>query len=238
MDEAPRPSRLVGVLGGMGPAATADFYAKLIACTPAGTDQEHLRVVMWADPTVPSRQDALLAGGTDPTPWLVEGMDRLEAAGAQVIVVPCNTVHKFLPPVVAGRAARFISIIDATLEALPDPVRCPRVGLLATDGALASGIFQDALLARGYDVALPEPDEQRDLMTLVQTVKSHGVDADMRRALGDLLDALSARGAGVAVAGCTELSALLGAQGTGGAIAVIDPASELAKATVRAAIAE
>ncbi|MBA2695360.1 MAG: aspartate/glutamate racemase family protein, partial [Actinobacteria bacterium] len=148
--QTPTLSKVVGVLGGMGPAATVDFYAKLVRHTPAQRDQDHLRVVIWADPTVPSRQEALLAGGTDPTPWLEEGVRHLVGSGAQIVVVPCNTIHAYLGPVLADQPVEFLSIIDTTVRAIQRR-DARRVGLLATDGALASGVFQAALDAAGIE---------------------------------------------------------------------------------------
>src|SRR5690606_23023618 len=87
---------IVGILGGMGPLATADLYRKIIEVTPATRDQDHLHVIIDADPTVPDRTQALLHGAEDPTPWLVAGARRLESAGASFIVIPCNTAHAFL----------------------------------------------------------------------------------------------------------------------------------------------
>lgn len=127
----------------MGPAATVDFYRKLIRATPASRDQEHPRVVIWADPTVPDQQEAL--GGEDPTPWLEEGVQRLVGCGAEVLVAPCNTIHAYLPAVIAGKDLEFISIIDATVDALDHSVHRSRVGLLAADAAVVSGLYQRAL---------------------------------------------------------------------------------------------
>ena len=98
---------IVGILGGMGPLATADFYTKLILATPATRDQEHLRVVMWADPTVPDRSVGILGDGPDATPWLVRGGQMLAAMGAAFIAMPCNTAHAYLPRATGGADSLF-----------------------------------------------------------------------------------------------------------------------------------
>jgi len=226
------PSRLVGILGGMGPAATVDFYAKLVRHTPAEQDQDHLRVVIWGDPSVPNRQEALLAGGTDPTPWLEEGVRRLIDAGAEIVVVPCNTVHAHVRPVMAGQPVEFIDIIDTTVEAVRRR-GLHRVGLLATDGALASGIFQRGLDAAGVEWVLPSPERQASLMRLVHAVKTGRVDTATLTAMADLLAEIDSRGASTAVAGCTEISTLL--ERPPGGADVVDPALELALRTVERA---
>lgn len=232
MANATIPSRLVGILGGMGPAATADFYAKLIELTPATTDQEHLRVVIWADPTVPSRQEALLSGGTDPTPWLNAGTDQLQRCGADIIVVPCNTVHGYLPAVMDSRDVEFISIIETTIASIPATGTGEPIGLLATDGALASGIYQDALTAAGYQVSLPSSEQQQTLMRLVHEVKAGLEGSALRTDLAAVTDSLRTQGVRVAIAGCTELSTLLDGQADTNGLQVIDPAIELARETV------
>ncbi|HET7037665.1 MAG TPA: amino acid racemase, partial [Thermomicrobiaceae bacterium] len=105
---------VIGILGGMGPLATADLYRKIIEVTPARTDQEHLHVIIDADPSIPERTTALLHGGEDPTPKLIAGARRLAAAGVDFIIVPCNTAHAFLPRVEAAVDVPFISMIEET----------------------------------------------------------------------------------------------------------------------------
>lgn len=231
----PVPSRVVGILGGMGPSATADFYAKLISHTPASLDQEHLRVVIWADPTVPSRQDAILAGGQDPTPWLETGLQRLMDCGAEIIVVPCNTVHGYLPAILAGKPVEFISIIDSTIHAVQRSARGGTIGLLATDGALLSGIYQQALSDAGYAVAVPAPEDQALLMNIVHGVKAGRPGASSLQDLRHILANLHEQGIRSVIVGCTELSTLVSEIGDAGVMTLIDPAVELAIATVRSA---
>lgn len=233
-DSSTQLSRVVGILGGMGPRATVDFYDKLVEHTPATRDQDHLRVVIWADPTVPSRQEALLANGTDPTPWLQDGLDRLTDAGAEIVVVPCNTVHAYVGPLMKDRPVEFLSIIDVTVAAIQRQ-QAQRVGILATDGALAAGIFQQALDRAGIDWILPSPDDQRRLTQMVESVKGGRVDASHHRQLADVLLSIRQKGATLSIAGCTEISALANSLPTEVGAELIDPSLELALATIRRA---
>lgn len=228
-----RPSRIVGILGGMGPDATVDFYAKLVRATPASRDQEHLRVVIWADPTVPSRQDALLSGGEDPGPWLEAGVQHLISCGAEILVVPCNTVHAFLPAVVAGKDVEFLSIIDVTVDAVLAAHATGGVGLLATNGALASGLYQAALQAAGLQVVLPADSSQRAIAQVIHTVKAGEDKERARQTLTSLLTELQNQGVSTVIAGCTELSVLLGDMNM--AVRVIDPSEALARKAVERA---
>jgi aspartate racemase len=232
----PGASRIVGILGGMGPAATVDFYAKLVRHTPAERDQDHLRVVIWADPSVPNRQEALLAGGTDPTPWLENGVSRLVASGAEIVVVPCNTVHAYLEPVMAAAPVEFIDIIDVTVDAVRRR-GVARVGLLATDGALASGLFQDAFDSAGIEWVLPDSAGQESVMDLVTKVKTGRVDDETREQMRRRLESLRDAGAVTVVAGCTEISALLDGMPIPDDVGVLDPATELALRTLARACA-
>jgi hypothetical protein len=146
--QAPERDRraVIGILGGMGPLATADLYRKIIVATSAGSDQEHIPVVIWADPRVPDRTEALLNGGADPTEWLVRGGQALSTMGADFIVMPCNTAHAFLERVQPEVERPFISMIDAAVDVVVRTLPGVRaVGLLATSGTLASGVYQRAL---------------------------------------------------------------------------------------------
>lgn len=230
----PVRSRLVGILGGMGPAATVDFYRQLVAHTPAELDQDHVRVVMWADPSVPSRQEAILSGAEDPSPWLQEGIDHLVACGAEILVVPCNTVHHFLAPLVPD-GIEFLSIVDCAVDAVAGHPTHDAVGLAATDAALATGLFQAALTRAGSTVVLPDEAGQGVLRAVVAQVKSGRADETTHSRLVEILTDLRHRGAGVSVAGCTELSALLGRYDAPESLTLVDPALELALATVRRA---
>ena len=110
--------RLVGVLGGMGPAATVDFLQRLLDAHPVSRDQDHVPTVVWNVPQIPDRQLALAGQGADPLPAMAEGMARLNAAGATCIAIPCNTAHAWWGPLSAHSAAPVLHIVDVTVQAL------------------------------------------------------------------------------------------------------------------------
>ena len=227
------PSRVVGILGGMGPAATVDFYDKLVRATPATQDQDHLRVVIWADPTVPNRHSALLAGGQDPTPWLEEGVQHLMRCGAEILVVPCNTIHAYMSAVVEGKDLEFISIIDVTVEAVRQGDPTGRVGLLAADGALASGLYQSEFKDERMELVLPSEVSQAALMKVIYSVKAGKAGSKERRTVVSLLAELADSGARTVIAGCTEVSVLLAQLDVD--VRVIDPSQALADKTIERA---
>ena len=109
--------KTVGVLGGMGPDATVDFMSKVIAATPAEKDQDHLRMLVDSNPHVPNRQEALLRGGEDPGPVLAAMAKGLQAAGADFLVMPCNTAHAFKDAIIEAVDIPLVSIIDVSVDA-------------------------------------------------------------------------------------------------------------------------
>lgn len=223
-------SRIVGILGGMGPAATVDFYDKLVRATPARVDQDHLRVVMWADPSIPDRLSAVRGTGEDLSPWLEQGVERLRDAGADLIVAPCNTVHTFLPAVVARAGIEFVSIIDTAVGAVVATDPAVGVGVVAADGAIEAGLYQSALRAAGRDPILPSDPLQDELMSIIDRVKSGHAGTREASRFATVLDELSSAGATSVIVGCTELSVLIADTRT--ELATVDAAEALAVRTV------
>jgi aspartate racemase len=226
---------IVGILGGMGPAATADLYAKIIAATPATRDQDHLHVVIWADPTVPDRSTALLQGGEDPTPWLLRGAAQLVAMGASFIAVPCNTAHAFFPAIERTITVPLIHMMDETATA----VECAhpsieRVGLLATTGTITSGLYQRWFAKHHIEVIAPNDDQQEQfVMSAIHRVKAGETGQGATNALAEAASFLVAHGAEALIAGCTELPLIF--RDGDASVPVIDPTRILAEAVVRRA---
>lgn len=226
---------VVGILGGMGPAATADLYQKIIAATPATRDQEHLHVVVWADPTVPDRTDALLHGGPDPTPWLVRGAEGLAAMGASFIAVPCNTAHAFFPRIVRAVNIPLIHMMDETAAAIE--VGYPmveRVGLLATSGTIVVGLYQEACARHHIEVAVPTDElQERCVMGAIQRVKAGDTGPEVTALLAEAATYLVSQRSELLITGCTELPLVF--QSEDASVPVIDPTQALAEAVVRLA---
>jgi len=227
-------SRVVGVLGGMGPDATVDFMAKVIALTPADKDQDHIHMLIDHNPTVPNRQTAILAGGEDPGPVLAQMAKRLEAAGADMLVIPCNTAYVFASSVKEAVDIPLISIIDVTIDAiLQHDSSIRNVGILATDGCLQAGVYQDALQKRSLTPVLPDGDELAELMALINGIKAGDKSATIAAKMRDRANALVSRGAEAIVAGCTEIPLVMDASMLG--VLLVSSTDALAAETVRRA---
>ena len=200
-------SKTVGVLGGMGPDATVDFMSRVVRATPVDKDQDHLRILVDNNPQVPNRQEALLRGGEDPGPALASMAKGLEAAGADFLVMPCNTAHAFKEAIEASVRIPLVSIIDVTVEACGD---VETVGVLATDGCISSGVFQQALSERGKRAVMLDDAQMQALMQLITRIKAGDAGREVAGGMRALAEALVARGANAVIAGCTEIPLVLG----------------------------
>ena len=226
-------AKTIGVLGGMGPLATADLYRKIIEATPARRDQEHLHVIIDADPAIPDRTAALRGEGPDPIPLLRAAAERLEAAGADFLVVPCNTVHAFLPRLREQVAIPILDMIEATAARTEQDFGGRRVGVLATEGTVESGLYERALAARGLPAINPEPEDQKLVGAAIEHVKA-GEPETAAEDFATVGDHLVARGAEVLIAGCTEIPLVLAPEMV--AVPLVDPTRILAEVAVREAM--
>jgi aspartate racemase len=218
-------------MGGMGPDATIDFMTKVSAMTGSGRDQDHVHLLVDQDPTVPNRQDAIRTGVDDVSPYLAEMARKLENAGADFLVMVCNTAHVFLDGVRQSTSIPFISIID---ESIAEVGRlCPDakgVGILATDGCLNTNIYQDAVSAAGRSPVVPDAGSVTELMRLITAIKS----GDTSSSIGDRMEAVAQtlveRGADIIIGGCTEIPLVF--EGAGFSVPVISSTNVLARKTL------
>jgi aspartate racemase len=153
-------NRLLGILGGMGPLASADFIAKLIAGTPARSDQDHVPFLLWSVPQIPDRNLALAGTGPSPLPAMLRGLHALRDAGCDLAVIPCNTAHNWHDDLARQAGLPLLHMADAACAGLGPGT----VGLIGTRGTIASGIYQRRLAARGIDCLVPDADDVNDLV--------------------------------------------------------------------------
>ena len=224
--------KVIGILGGMGPLATADLFQKITLHTAASCDQDHPRVCIDSNTNISDRTAALLHGGADPVPEMVKSAQRLESIGADLLIMPCNTAHYFLPRLQAMTEIPFLSILTAAAEACKAQFPGMTVGILATKGTLSTQLYQNALGEAGVPYLIPETEEQDALMRVIYDGVKAGKGPDAYRAdLLTVVEHMMTRGAGVFLLGCTELP--LAAEAVGLTVPVVDPTAELAKAAIR-----
>ena len=225
-------AKVLGVLGGMGPLASAQFMLRLTLLTPAERDQEHIPTILWSDPRVPDRTAARLGAGEDCLPALVRGIRGLEAAGCGAIAIPCNTAHGWIEGMEAATRLPILHIVDAAaVELRRLGVAGGRIGVMGTAATLAMRLYQDRLDRLGYDCITPEPEEMAHLVTpAIAEVKANRV-AEAYPPLAEAARRLAARGAGAVVLGCTEIPLGIAAGPTLG-FPVADTIDALARAAI------
>lgn len=203
--------RAVGVMGGMGPAATVDFLDRVRRRTPARTDAEHLRLLVDSDPTLADRHAALASGGPSPGPRLAAMAAGLERAGAQGLVLVCNSAHAWADEIRAAVNIPFVDMVAETAAALArrhSNVRRP--GLLAAAACLDARLYEAAFAPLELTPVAPEGELRTRFMALLARIKGGDTGDEARAAMAALAEALMAQGADAIVAGCTEVPLVLG----------------------------
>ena len=147
--------KVIGILGGMGPLATADLFQKITLHTVAACDQAHPRVCIDSNTDIADRTAALLHGGEDPVPEMIKSAKRLESIGADFLIMPCNTAHSYYEQVCEAVTIPVLHMIALTRDALKARgVKC--AGLLATDGTVQTGIYQRTFEQSGVELLTPD----------------------------------------------------------------------------------
>ena len=201
---------VIGVLGGMGPMATVDFLAKVIELTPASRDQDHLPLIVYSVPQVPDRSASIVEGRESPLPAMIEGLRTLVRAGVECIAIPCNTAHHWYDGLARESSVPVLHMVDAAGAAMqrlgvPDGP----VGLLATAGTLAAGIYPARLVRHGYECVVPDDGDMETLVTPGIGLVKAGRTAEAEELLRTAADNLLGRGARVVILACTEIPVAL-----------------------------
>jgi aspartate racemase len=192
----------LGVLGGMGPAATLDFLTRLQAYTPAESDQDHLRVLVDINPKVPDRN----VPGSGAGAVLAEMAGALRGAGAEVLAIACNTAHAHAGLIQRASGLPLIDLIETGAQAAAGS-GAARAGVLGTKGALK--LYREYLAAQAMGLVGPSPEGQDEFMQVLYRIKAGDTGPEVKAAMVALADSLIADGAEVVLAGCTEVPLVL-----------------------------
>ena len=197
--------KTLGVIGGLGPMATAYFLEMLTKMTAADADQEHIKVLIESNPQTPDRTKFILGlSDEDPYPMLLKSGQELKELGAEYIVVPCNTAQYFHDRLETDLDLPIIHLIRETALYLKER-GIKKVGIMATDGTIRTNLYQDALSQYGIETVVPSEKAQEGVMHLIYNNIKAGLPPEMPRFNG-IADELKENGAEVIVLGCTELS--------------------------------
>ena len=239
----PKPFK-VGLIGGLGPAATVDLYDKIVKATPAKNDQEHFKLVVEQNPQISDRTACLLKGGADPTLAMYGCARRLQKDGCDAIIVPCNTAHAFVPYLERHLDIPFINMQIATMEEIKAKLGDKaRIGLLATSGTVQTGIYGDKAKALNLPMFVPDELHQERVMAAIYGplgAKAGYTDGQCREDLVSAAEYLvKTYDCNCLILGCTELPLILDECDdfvcAGKEVCVVDPTSALARKVVRIA---
>lgn len=226
--------KTIGIMGGMGPEATAYFYELIIRYTKASTDQEHIKTIIYSHPGIPPRTDAIQKRGPSPTPLLVEGFRHLRDIGADFVVMPCVTAHYFYPEVKELVDIPFIDLLEESLKWAREEVPgLQKAGLVASTGTIESRLFHDVFGRAGIQVIAPEPEDQAHAMEAIfgpEGIKAGFTTGASKETIVNIAKVLIARGAEAIIAGCTEVPLVLKGQDI--PVPLIEPLRIAAKACI------
>lgn len=225
--------KTVGILGGMGPLATADLFKKIILHTKAGSDNEHIHLFIDSNSKIPDRTEYIMGRGPSPLNEMVKSALRLEMMGADIIVMPCNTAHFFYDEIKRFIGCDFINMIEETALYVKKTLKVGgKAALLATEGTCRAGVY-DRIFEK-YGISLIKPDrENQDIVTGVIYGVKKGEFPPYSQSLEKSMSDLKEKGADLFILGCTELPVYFEAEKINEAFA--DPTDILALAAVEKA---
>lgn len=202
-------SRTLGILGGVGPLASIYFQQLVVKYTDASTDQEHIPAVVYNDTFIPDRTAYILGKSElDPLPYIEDGFKKLEEAGCDLAVITCNTAHYFLDKFSKDIGIPIVSIIETAvgyvLKNAPD---VKKIGVIATDGTVQSGVYKKCIEKSGLECEVPDGDDQKAVMDIIYNEVKAGKKGNCGR-LMQVVENLRSKGCGAVILGCTELSVI------------------------------
>ncbi|MFA5713771.1 MAG: amino acid racemase [Bacteroidales bacterium] len=232
----------IGILGGMGPEATLALYELIVKNTPARSDQEHIPTIINSNTATPDRTKHIVYGQESPLPYLIEGAQLLQRAGADMILIACNTAHYYIPQITPHIEIPILHMLDLTAsfiaeEAKKGGVEKPSVGVLATTGTIRSQLYKNSLEKFSLNVLIPTSTEQEELV-MEGIYGKEGVKAGFHRQPAKLLQKaahlLEERGANFIIAGCTEIPLVLTESMVG--VKLVNSMEVLAKEAIKLAL--
>ncbi len=202
--------KIIGILGGMGPEATADLFYMIIRATPVEKDQDHIETIIYSNSKVPDRTPAILGEGPSPVAEMVKVARKLEEAGADFLIIPCNTAHYFIDEVREAVGIPILHMIELTAKKIGnDFSQVKRAGLIATIGTIKSRIYSQSFDEVQVDILIPPNGLQLETMKAIyQHIKTGDLEGG-KEILLRVADSIIQEGAQIIICGCTEVSLVL-----------------------------
>ena len=200
----------LGIIGGMGPKATVYMFDKIVEMTAAKSDRDHIEIFIHNNTMIPDRTMAILHKGKSPVPELVRSAKILQEMGADLLIIPCMTSHHFLNEIQSSVGIPIINAIAETAHYISENYsEVESVGILATSGTIKSGLFQRSLEYQDIvPLVLPDEDQDNFIMSTIygeKGIKAGFITPQITGQLKAACNRLIENGAGLIIAGCTEI---------------------------------
>lgn len=221
--------KTIGILGGMGPLATVKLFEKIVLFTDAKNDQEHIHTIIDSNTNIADRTDYILGGDKDPTEELRKSAKRLEGAGADFLIMPCNTAHFFYDEIIKSIDIPFLHMIEETAKEIKANYDFKDIGLLATFGTYKSKVYDKIFNKHGLNIVNPKEEDKKHVMDLIYNIKK-GIYEENLDDFYKTMENMSNQGVKLFILGCTELSVAVDLYQLKGNF--IDPMDAVAKAAI------
>ena len=223
--------KILGILGGMGPLATADLFKKVVQMTEADRDQDHIYVLVDSNPAIPNRTLYLIGKGESPLKHLIDSAKKLESMKANCIIMPCNTAHFFYDDIVKAINTPFLNMIEETAKKISRKHgHIKKVGLLATEGTCKSRLYEKIFTNYGIEIVKPDDKHQDYITKLINNVKKGHFNIDIS-GVYETIENLKEQNAEIFILGCTELP--IAFQVFNIKEKTVDPTATLAESAIR-----
>ena len=199
--------KTIGILGGMGPLATVKLFEKIVLASHADKDQDHIPIIIDSNSKIPDRTSYIIGGGDNPIDQLVESAKRLEGAGADFLIMPCNTAHYFYDEIIKFIKIPFLNMIEETAKQIKEEWEWDykKVGLLGTSGTYESKVYEHVFNKYDLEIITPSEEDYSHIMELIYNIKM-GIDQENLDDFYRTMGKMGQKGAELFILGCTELS--------------------------------
>lgn len=204
-----KTEKVVGILGGMGPEATVELMRRIVARTSASVDNDHIHCVVDQNSKVPNRVESIKGNIPSAGPVLADMARRLEAYGADMLCMPCNTAHHYLDEIRAASTLPFIDMLNCTAMRVRQlHPKATKAAVLCTMGTRMTGLYEQRLAAHGLEVVYPDAMMQEKITAIIAGVKGGQDCGPLQQQFQEVIDAMLGQGVPVCIAACTELSVI------------------------------
>lgn len=201
----------LGIIGGMGPEATAEIFRRIVLLTVADCDQAHMKICILNKPQIPDRTEYLINNGKSPLPIIIEGINELKSLSTRFFIIPCNTSHIFSSEFYKSEDIVFIDMIKTTKNYLREQFKDDKICILGTTGTVSAKVYDREFNSDEINIIYPNRLLQSEVMNIILSVKanSNTIIHNRERLIEVMRKVLIENGECTFVIACTELSVIM-----------------------------